>query len=160
MKGQWWAKITFFKNGNRFQCVRRPSGTTQETSKGNSTSASFLTPFQTDLLGTIERLLSLEKTSRVEEDVVNTRLCCLAILDICFQSRKWTLLNEQIQLLAKRRGQMKQAIQAFVRQAMEYIDQTPDQDTKVELIKTLQSVTEGKVSPLLVARHSGTDPMV
>lgn len=102
------------------------------------------------MLGTIERLLSLEKTSRVEEDAVNTRICCLAILDICFQSRNWTLLNEQIQLLAKRRGQMKQAIQAFVRQAMEYIDQTPDQDTQVELIKTLQSVTEGKVSLLVL----------
>eukprot|EP00210_Caulerpa_lentillifera_P001847 g1776.t1 len=99
----------------------------------------------TDLPGTIEKLLSLEKTSRVEEDVVNTRICCLAILDVCFQSHNWNLLNEQIQLLAKRRGQMKQAIQAFVRQAMEYIDQTPNQDIQVELIKTLQSVTEGKI---------------
>ncbi len=39
-----------------------------------------------------------------------------------------------------------QAVQAFVRQAMSYVDQTPDQETKVELIRTLQSVTEGKVS--------------
>lgn len=38
-----------------------------------------------------------------------------------------------------------QAIQAFVRQAMTYIDHTPDKETKVSLIKTLQSVTEGKV---------------
>ena len=40
---------------------------------------------------------------------------------------------------------MMQAVQAFVRQAMGYIDQTPDKATKVELIKTLQSVAEGKV---------------
>lgn len=38
-----------------------------------------------------------------------------------------------------------QAIQAFVRQAMGFIDQTPDQESQVALIKTLQSVTEGKV---------------
>lgn len=38
-----------------------------------------------------------------------------------------------------------QAVQAFVRQAMGYIGDTPDKETKVELIKTLQTVTEGKV---------------
>ncbi len=31
-----------------------------------------------------------------------------------------------------------QAVQAFVRQAMGYIEQTPDKPTRVELIKTLQ----------------------
>ena len=34
-----------------------------------------------------------------------------------------------------------------MRQAMGYLDQAPDKDTRVELIKTLQTVTEGKVSP-------------
>lgn len=38
-----------------------------------------------------------------------------------------------------------QVIQSFVRQAMTYIDKTPDKATKVSLIKTLQTVTEGKV---------------
>jgi 26S proteasome regulatory subunit N5 len=38
-----------------------------------------------------------------------------------------------------------QAVQAFVKQGMSYINLTPDLETKVELIKTLQSVTEGKV---------------
>jgi hypothetical protein len=43
-----------------------------------------------------------------------------------------------------------QAIQAFVRQAMTYIDHTPDKETKVSLIKTLETVTEGKVSRVYV----------
>lgn len=34
----------------------------------------------------------------------------------------------------------------MVRQAMEYIDQTPDLETKIELIKTLNSVSAGKVN--------------
>jgi len=41
-----------------------------------------------------------------------------------------------------------QAVQAFVRQAMDYVEKTPNEETKVELIKTLQSVTEGQV-PIL-----------
>jgi hypothetical protein len=40
---------------------------------------------------------------------------------------------------------MLQVIQAFVRQAMAYIDGLPDKESQVSLIKTLQTVTEGKV---------------
>ncbi|KAK4383949.1 26S proteasome non-ATPase regulatory subunitA [Sesamum angolense] len=40
---------------------------------------------------------------------------------------------------------VKQAVQAMVQQAMQYIDQTPDLDTKIELIKTLNSVSAGKI---------------
>lgn len=39
----------------------------------------------------------------------------------------------------------KQAVTAMVQQAMQYIDQTPDVETKTELIKTLNSVSAGKV---------------
>lgn len=38
-----------------------------------------------------------------------------------------------------------QVIQSFVRQAMGYLDATPDEATRVQLITTLQSVTEGKI---------------
>ncbi len=41
-----------------------------------------------------------------------------------------------------------QAIQATVRQAMGYIDGIEDKETRISLIKTLQAVTEGKVSQL------------
>lgn len=44
-----------------------------------------------------------------------------------------------------------QVVQAFVRQAMGYLGQTPDLETKVELIKNLQSVTEGKVWPAVLS---------
>jgi hypothetical protein len=38
-----------------------------------------------------------------------------------------------------------QAIQAFVRQAMSFLDEIKDKDTMVSVAKTLQAVTEGKV---------------
>jgi len=93
----------------------------------------------------VEGLLNLEKMARVAEDITATKACCSAVLAVCFNAKDFKLLEEQIMLLSKRRSQLKQAIQAFVRQAITYIDQAPDQDTKVALIKTLQAVTEGKV---------------
>lgn len=41
-----------------------------------------------------------------------------------------------------------QAVTAMVQQAMQYIDETPDVETRIELIKTLNSVSAGKVSML------------
>lgn len=39
-----------------------------------------------------------------------------------------------------------QAVTAMVQQAMQYIDQTPDIESKIELIKTLNNVSAGKVN--------------
>lgn len=39
-----------------------------------------------------------------------------------------------------------QAVTAMVQQAMQYIDETPDIETRIELIKTLNNVSAGKVS--------------
>ncbi|GLC75741.1 hypothetical protein PLESTF_001680400 [Pleodorina starrii] len=93
----------------------------------------------------IEGLLNLEKSSRLAEDVTATKACCSAILDVCYAARDWRALEENVLLLTKRRSQLKQAIQATVRQAMSYIDSVEDKDTRVSLIKTLQAVTEGKI---------------
>ncbi|KAK6792121.1 hypothetical protein RDI58_011202 [Solanum bulbocastanum] len=93
----------------------------------------------------IEVLLNVEKQMRQAGDVAATRKAATDILQLCFEARAWKTLNEQIVLLSKRRGQLKQAVQAMVQQAMQYIDQTPDLDTKIELIKTLNSVSAGKI---------------
>ncbi|KAL2551486.1 26S proteasome non-ATPase regulatory subunit 12-like protein A [Forsythia ovata] len=93
----------------------------------------------------IEALLNAEKQTRQAGDVAGTRTAVTDILKLCFDAGAWKTLNDQIVLLSKRRGQLKQAVQAMVQQAMQYIDQTPDLDTKVELIKTLNSVSAGKI---------------
>ncbi|KAK9797011.1 hypothetical protein WJX73_004598 [Symbiochloris irregularis] len=93
----------------------------------------------------VEALLNLEKQHRLAENVTLTKACCLAVLDVLFEAQQWKDLNEHILLLAKRRSQLKQAVQAFVKQAVSYVDKAPDRETTVELIKTLQAVTEGKM---------------
>ncbi|PON47796.1 Winged helix-turn-helix DNA-binding domain containing protein [Parasponia andersonii] len=93
----------------------------------------------------IEQLLNLEKQMRLAGDVAGTKKAVTDILQLCFEARAWKTLNEQIVVLSKRRGQLKQAVTAMVQQAMQYIDETPDLETRIELIKTLNNVSAGKI---------------
>ncbi|KAG2643144.1 hypothetical protein PVAP13_2KG318200 [Panicum virgatum] len=93
----------------------------------------------------IESLLNVEKQMRLAGDVAGTRKAVIDIVELCYKAGAWKTLNDQIVLLSKRRGQVKQAITAMVQKAMEYIDLTPDMDTRIELIKTLSSVSAGKI---------------
>ncbi|KAJ1429732.1 Winged helix-like DNA-binding domain superfamily [Sesbania bispinosa] len=98
-----------------------------------------------NLDASIEQLLNAEKHARLAGDVAATRNAVTDILRLCFEARAWKTLNDQIVLLSKRRGQLKQAVTAMVQQAMQYIDETPDLETRIELIKTLNSVSAGKI---------------
>ncbi|KAF8068421.1 RPN5A [Scenedesmus sp. PABB004] len=100
---------------------------------------------QGNVTGALDALLVLEKAARVAEDVTASKAACGAVVEVCYQAKDWKLLEEHIVLLTKRRGQLKQVIQSFVRQAMGYIDSLPDKESQVSLIKTLQTVTEGKI---------------
>ncbi|XP_073115005.1 26S proteasome non-ATPase regulatory subunit 12 homolog A isoform X4 [Elaeis guineensis] len=93
----------------------------------------------------IETLLNVEKQMRLAGDVAGTKKAVTDIVELCYRARAWKTLNDQIVLLSKRRGQLKQAVTAMVQQAMQYIDETPDIDTRIELIKTLNSVSAGKI---------------
>jgi len=55
-------------------------------------------------------------------------------------------LNEQVLLLSKKHGQLKQAITKMVQVVMSFLDETPDTATKLSVIEILRTVTEGKVS--------------
>ncbi|KAG6605280.1 26S proteasome non-ATPase regulatory subunit 12-like A, partial [Cucurbita argyrosperma subsp. sororia] len=97
------------------------------------------------LEASIEQLLNVEKQMRLAGDVAGTKKAATDILQLCFEAKAWRTLNDQIVLLSKRRGQLKQAVTAMVQQAMQYIDETPDIETKIELIKTLNNVSAGKI---------------
>jgi 26S proteasome regulatory subunit N5 len=56
----------------------------------------------------LEGLLVLEKAARQGEDITAAKATCSAILEVCFEAKKWNLLEENIMLLSKRRSQLKQ----------------------------------------------------
>ncbi|GLT41296.1 hypothetical protein SLA2020_153710 [Shorea laevis] len=98
-----------------------------------------------NLEAAIEQLLNVEKQMRLTGDVTSTTKAVINILQLCFEAKDWKALNEQIVNLSKKRGQLKQAVTSMVQQAMQYIDQTPDLETRIELIKTLNNVSAGKI---------------
>uniref|UniRef100_A0A2P2LED0 26S proteasome non-ATPase regulatory subunit 12 homolog A n=1 Tax=Rhizophora mucronata TaxID=61149 RepID=A0A2P2LED0_RHIMU len=100
---------------------------------------------KSNLEAEIEQLQNVEKQMRLAADVPGTKKAVTDILQLCFEAKDWKSLNDQILLLSKKRGQLKQAVTAMVQQAMQYIDQTPDVETRVELIKTLNTVSAGKI---------------
>ena len=55
-------------------------------------------------------------------------------------------MNEQVLLLSKKHGQLKQATTKMVQTVMGFLDETPNLETKLSVIETLRTVTEGKVS--------------
>jgi len=69
----------------------------------------------------------------------------VAIITISKDSGDWGLLNEQILLLSKKHGQLKQATTKMVQVAMSFFNEAPDTEKKLSLIETLRTVTEGKV---------------
>lgn len=78
-------------------------------------------------------------------DLVSTSRILVAIVTLCKEAGEWKNMNEQVQMLSKKHGQLKQAITKMVQTVMEFLDVTPDMDTKLAVIDSLRTVTEGKV---------------
>ena len=57
-------------------------------------------------------------------------------------------MNEHVQMLSKKHGQLKQAITKMVQVVMTFLDDTPDMDVKLSVIEMLRIVTEGKVTKI------------
>ena len=69
----------------------------------------------------------------------------MAIVTISKNSGDWNLLNDQVLLLSKKHGQLKQATTKMIQVVMGFFDETPNMDVKLSVIETLRTVTEGKV---------------
>ena len=101
-----------------------------------------------DLEGVLANLLIHEKTARLSGDVAGTTELCTAMVEICYEQKQYTQLNETISLLSKRRAQVKEAIGAMVRKCSEYAfeaEALPDEATRHALIEALRAVSEGKM---------------
>ncbi|XP_065826835.1 26S proteasome non-ATPase regulatory subunit 12-like isoform X1 [Oscarella lobularis] len=93
----------------------------------------------------LDKLLAMEKQTRQAADAHSTSLILVAAVRVCFDAGEWSLLNEHIVLLTKRRTQLKQAVTKMIQEACTYVDAAPDSEKRVKLIETLRTVTEGKI---------------
>lgn len=93
----------------------------------------------------VEKLTVLEKQSRQSSDLATTSRVLTAIVTICKDAGDWSYMNEQVLLLSKKHGQLKQAITKMVQVVMGFLDDAPNMDVKLTVIETLRTVTEGKV---------------
>lgn len=100
---------------------------------------------KTNLSEAITKLLLLEKRTRLASSYEATTEVALTIVKICFDLQDWAALNANIQLLSKRRAQHRNVITGIVKEACKYLVDTPDVETKVELINSLRAVTAGKI---------------
>lgn len=89
--------------------------------------------------------LSLSNITIQASDLASTSRILVTIVTICKDAEDWSLLNEQVLLLSKKHGQLKQAITKMVQTTMSFLDDTPNLDTKLTIIETLRTVTEGKI---------------
>jgi hypothetical protein len=64
--------------------------------------------YSSNLDAVIESLLNVEKQMRLSGEVAATRKAVIDIVELCYKVGVWKTLNDQIVLLSKRRGQLKQ----------------------------------------------------
>ncbi|KAI8853129.1 hypothetical protein BC829DRAFT_424720 [Chytridium lagenaria] len=93
----------------------------------------------------LDVLLACEKQTRTSADLASNTRILLAIVNISFASKDWKGLGERITLLSKKHGLLKTAVTKMIQEAMSLLDRTPDKETKLQLIDTLRTVTDGKI---------------
>jgi 26S proteasome regulatory subunit N5 len=92
----------------------------------------------------VEEMLALEKKTRQASDGASTAKLLCKICHVYFDKKDWPKLKEHIVMLSKKRGQLKRAITDMVHLAMGWLADL-DKEKKLELIGTLNEVTDGKI---------------
>ncbi|GAA6023111.1 hypothetical protein JCM10207_007724 [Rhodosporidiobolus poonsookiae] len=92
----------------------------------------------------LDKLLVLEKQARNASDLSSTSRLLIAAISILYDRKDYTQLNQYLQILSKKHGQLRQAVQKMVDKAMEFVDAL-EGDDKLALIETLREITEGKI---------------
>lgn len=93
----------------------------------------------------IDKLLVLEKQTRAAGDAISSSKVLVCVVSLCYNVKDWTLLNEHITSLCKKRGHFKLAVTKMVQKCCEMVPEIEDKERKMELIEVLRTVTEGKI---------------
>ncbi|KZV91331.1 PCI-domain-containing protein [Exidia glandulosa HHB12029] len=96
----------------------------------------------------VDKLLVLEKQCRNASDTPSTTRVATAILDIAKDAKDFDLLNSSLNTLSKKHGQMKNVVEAMVKQTSGWTDEigaSAGTERWLQTIETLRTVTEGKI---------------
>ena len=100
---------------------------------------------QLPLVEALERISAIEKQTRQAGDLQSTTRLLIKAIQLCYAAGNWELVSDQLLAFSKKHGQLKMATTKMVQDALTLLDKTPNLDTKLKLIDTLITVTEGKV---------------
>ncbi|KAG9043810.1 hypothetical protein FS837_009112 [Tulasnella sp. UAMH 9824] len=96
----------------------------------------------------LEKLLALEKQTRNGADAKSTTRLLSAVATLCYEAKDFNLLNNNLNLLSKKHGQLKESVKVMVELAMGWLDDVrakQGEQTWLELVETLRTITEGKI---------------
>ncbi|KAG7194934.1 uncharacterized protein KQ657_004043 [Scheffersomyces spartinae] len=98
----------------------------------------------------LDKYLVLEKQTRQSSDLVSSKRVLSEIVKCLYENRDWQYLNDSVVSLSKKHGQMKTAIQSFIREVIDKLDQLNDNDPeqlqwKKTIIETIRTVTDKKI---------------
>lgn len=68
----------------------------------------------------------------------------IGIIDLFHAAHDLAQVNAYLQILSKKHGQLRQAVQKMVERAMEMVQESTGKE-KLDLIETLRDISEGKV---------------
>lgn len=100
---------------------------------------------KTDYKSALDKLLLLEKQTRQASDGASSKRIMVKLADLLVYAKDWELLNEQLILLSKKHGQLKESIQTLIQEVIKNLDAIKDLDTKMKIIETIRVVTENKI---------------
>ena len=95
--------------------------------------------------GSITELFRLEKTYRLLNDAISTGKILVCIVQLFYENRNYSELNENIIILCKKHLQSKLAVVELVKECCKYVEEIQEKEVKVNLLQTLRVVTEGKL---------------
>ncbi|GMI46092.1 hypothetical protein TrCOL_g7908 [Triparma columacea] len=95
--------------------------------------------------GALDLLYGLEKQCRVGNDVPNLKRVCLRCVQLCKEGGDYERLTECLNFITKRRSQKQQAIASVVKEAVGYVEESPEGAVRQNLVVCLRDITDGRI---------------
>ncbi|WVQ83010.1 hypothetical protein IAT38_005148 [Cryptococcus sp. DSM 104549] len=103
----------------------------------------------------IDKISALEKQTRNAADMASTATLLTLLARLCWEAKDLDALNAQLVTMAKKHGQLKEAVVRMVDETIGWLGELKKQkdegkfrggkDRWLELVKTLRDITEGKI---------------